>query len=83
MGQTRPAIAEFLRALDETRHLSPPRLQAYQRRLLARLLDRARRETAFYAERLDPVLRADGSFDWDRQVRGLHVAGGVTRGRKD
>ena len=63
---TRPAVAEFLRALDETQYLSPLRLQAYQRRLLAGLLDHARRETAFYAERLDPVMRADGSFDWER-----------------
>ena len=63
---TRPAVAEFLRALDETQYLSPLRLQVYQRRLLAGLLDHARRETAFYAERLDPVMRADGSFDWER-----------------
>ena len=66
MAQSRAAIAEFLRALDETQYLSPARLQAYQRRLLARLLDHARRETAFYADRLDPVMRADGSIDWDR-----------------
>ncbi len=63
---TRADIAEFLKALDETQYLSPPRMQAYQRRLLARLLDHARHQTAFYAERLDPVLRADGAFDWDR-----------------
>jgi phenylacetate-CoA ligase len=63
---TRPEIAEFLKALDETQYLSPPRLRAYQRRLLARLLDHARRETAFYAGRLGPLVRADGAFDWDR-----------------
>ena len=63
---TRADIAEFLKALDETQYLSPPRMQAYQRRLLARLLDHARHQTAFYAERLNPLLRADGSFDWDR-----------------
>ena len=66
MAQTRPEIAEFVKALDETQYLSPPRLQAYQRRLLARLLDHARRETDFYAVRLDPIMRADGSCDWDR-----------------
>jgi phenylacetate-CoA ligase len=63
---TRADIAEFLKALDETQYLSPPRMQAYQRRLLTRLLDHARSQTAFYSERLSPLLRADGSFDWDR-----------------
>jgi phenylacetate-coenzyme A ligase PaaK-like adenylate-forming protein len=63
---TRADIAEFLKALDETQYLSPPRMQAYQRRLLARLLDHARHQTAFYAERLNPVLRTDGAFNWDR-----------------
>ena len=38
MMSTRPEIAEFLKALDETQYLSPARLQAYQRRLLGRLL---------------------------------------------
>jgi phenylacetate-CoA ligase len=63
---TRPEIEAFLKALEETQYLSPPRLQAYQRRLLGRLLTHAQQETAFYAERLNPVLRADGSCDWDR-----------------
>jgi phenylacetate-CoA ligase len=63
---TRPEITEFLKALDETQYLSPARLQAYQRRLLARLLDHARRETDFYAKRIDAVARADGHIDWDR-----------------
>jgi phenylacetate-CoA ligase len=63
---TRPEIAEFLKALDETQYLSPARLQAYQRRLLGRLLTHARQETDFYAQRLDCVMRADGFIDWDR-----------------
>ena len=63
---TRPEIEEFLKALDETQYLPPARMQAYQRRLLARLLNHAHRETSFYAERLNPVMRADGSIDWDR-----------------
>jgi phenylacetate-CoA ligase len=63
---TRPEISEFLKALEETQYLSPARLQAYQRRLLSRLLDHARSETDFYAGRLDVVMRADGSIDWDR-----------------
>jgi phenylacetate-CoA ligase len=63
---TRPEIEAFLKALDETQYLSRQRLQAYQHRLLARLLTHAQRETDFYAERLKPVMRADGSFDWDR-----------------
>ncbi len=66
---TRSEIAEFLKALDETQYLSPVRLQAYQRRLLSRLLDHARRETDFYARRLDCVIRADGSIDWDRWLQ--------------
>lgn len=63
---TLPQIAEFLKALQKTQYLSPARMQAYQHRLLGRLLDHAGRETVFYAERLDPVMRADGTFDWDR-----------------
>jgi phenylacetate-CoA ligase len=62
----RAEIDDFLKALEETQYLSPARMQAYQRRLLSRLLDHARRETAFYAERLAPLRRADGSIDWDR-----------------
>ena len=61
-----PEIDQFLKALDETQYLPPARMQAYQRRLLTRLLNHAHRETTFYAERLNPVMRADGSIDWDR-----------------
>ena len=62
----RPEIDEFLKALDATQYLPPARLQAYQRRLLTRLLNHARRQTAFYAERLNPIMRADGCIDWER-----------------
>ena len=61
-----PEIEQFLKALEETQYLPPERMRAYQRRLLARLLHHARQETAFYAGRLDPMMRADGSIDWDR-----------------
>jgi len=61
-----PRIAAFLKALDETQFLPPERLRAYQRRLLAKLLEHARRETDFYADRLAPVFRADGTVDWER-----------------
>jgi phenylacetate-CoA ligase len=61
-----PRIAAFLKALDETQYLPPERLRAYQRRLLAKLLEHARSETDFYADRLAPVFRADGTIDWQR-----------------
>lgn len=61
-----PQVIQFLDALDRTQFLSPDRMIAYQRRLLAQLLQHARRETDFYADRLAPVLRPDGSIDWDR-----------------
>ena len=61
-----PAIGKFLTALDETQYLAPDRMQAYQRRLLDRLLRHARSQTAFYADRLAPLFRADDSIDWDR-----------------
>ena len=61
-----PAITRFLAALEETQYLAPDRMQAYQRRLLDRLLRHARSETAFYADRLAPVFRPDDSIDWDR-----------------
>ncbi len=61
-----PAITKFLAALDETQYLAPDRMQAYQRRLLDRLLRHARSQTAFYADRLAPVFRTDDSIDWDR-----------------
>ena len=61
-----PAIVKFLAALEETQYLAPDRMEAYQRRLLDRLLRHARAETVFYADRLAPVFRADDSIDWDR-----------------
>lgn len=63
---TDPAIAKFLAALEETQHLAPERMVAYQRRLLDRLLRHARAETVFYADRLAPLFRADDSIDWQR-----------------
>jgi phenylacetate-CoA ligase len=63
---TDPAIARFLAALEETQYLAPDRMEAYQRRLLDRLLRHARAETSFYADRLAPVFRPDDSIDWDR-----------------
>ncbi|MCB1465197.1 MAG: phenylacetate--CoA ligase family protein [Nitratireductor sp.] len=61
-----PEVTAFLNALNETEHLAPERMLAYQRRLLARLLPHAARETGFYRDRLSPVLRNDGTFDWER-----------------
>ena len=61
-----PAIAKFLAALEETQYLAPERMEAYQRRLLDRLLRHARSQTAFYADRLAPLFRPDDSIDWDR-----------------
>ncbi len=61
-----PQAAAFLKALDETQYLTPERMQAYQRRLLANLLRHAADETDFYSGRLSPVLCDDGTFDWDR-----------------
>ena len=61
-----PAIAKFLAALDETQYLAPDRMEAYQRRLLDRLLRHARSQAAFYADRLAPVFRSDDSIDWER-----------------
>ncbi len=63
---TDPAIAKFLAALEETQYLAPDRMEAYQRRLLDRLLRHARAETSFYADRLAPVFRPDDSIDWER-----------------
>ena len=60
------AITQFLAALEETQNLAPDRMQAYQRRLLDRLLRHARSQTDFYADRLAPLFRADDSIDWDR-----------------
>ena len=61
-----PAIVKFLAALEETQYLAPDRMEVYQRRLLDRLLRHARSQTAFYADRLAPMFRADDSIDWDR-----------------
>ncbi|CAN5161764.1 phenylacetate--CoA ligase family protein [soil metagenome] len=61
-----PAFAAFLKSLDETQYLAPDRLLAYQRRLAERLLHHARSETDFYAGRLNPMFRADGTIDWER-----------------
>jgi phenylacetate-CoA ligase len=60
------AITRFLAALDETQYLPPERMEAYQRRLLDRLLRHARSQTTFYADRLSPVFRPDDTIDWDR-----------------
>ncbi len=61
-----PAIAKFLAALEETQYLAPDRMQAYQHRLLDRLLRHARSQTDFYADRLAPLFRPDDSIDWER-----------------
>lgn len=62
----RPEYVEFLKALDETQHLTPDRMRAYQCRLLDVLLRHARRETSFYADRLAPVFRPADTIDWER-----------------
>lgn len=62
----KPEVERFLAALDRTQYLEPERMVAYQRRLLDPLLRHARAETAFFADRLAPVFKADGTIDWDR-----------------
>ena len=61
-----PQATAFLKALDETQTLAPDRMREYQRRLLANLLRHAASQTDFYRDRLTPVLREDGTFDWGR-----------------
>ena len=42
------------------------RLIAYQRTLLTKLVDYARRSVPFYRSRLEPALTRDGRIDWAR-----------------
>lgn len=52
--------------LLQSQHWPVERMRDYQREQLGQLLRHARRETAFYATRLDAVFRADGEIDWSR-----------------
>jgi phenylacetate-CoA ligase len=62
----RAQVDAFLSALEMTQHLSAEKLHAYQRRLLETIVRHAHAETDFYPDRLAPLLRSDGSIDWDR-----------------
>jgi phenylacetate-CoA ligase len=56
----------FMAALAKTERLPKADLEAYQRRLLDRLVRHAVAETGFYPDRLRPLFRTDGSIDWER-----------------
>lgn len=52
--------------LMESQYWPPERIRALRRERLEILLRHARANVPFYATRLDPLFRADGSIDWDR-----------------
>lgn len=56
----------FFDSLQNTQWMKREELLAYQRQQLAQLLHHAGRTSPFYRERLAPVLRRNGSIDWDR-----------------
>lgn len=57
--------AEF-ELLMESQFWPLDRIRALQRERLENLLRHAKANVPFYATRLDPLFRADGSIDWDR-----------------
>lgn len=58
-------ILKFRSVLDETEHLAPLELQAYQRKLLVPLLQHCRANIPFYAARLEPLFHG-GVINVDR-----------------
>lgn len=52
--------------LMESQYWPPEQMLAFQRNQLAQLLTHAKQNVPFYKTRLDPVLRKNGEFDWDR-----------------
>ena len=58
-------VLKFRGVLDETEHLAPIDLRAYQHKLLVPLLQHCRANIPFYAARLEPVF-CGGSIDLER-----------------
>lgn len=56
----------FYDMLTESQYWRPEEMRSFQRSQLRQLLTHARTNVPFYAERLDPLFRADGRIDWDR-----------------
>jgi phenylacetate-CoA ligase len=52
--------------LLRSQYSSADELAAFQRKELSALVKHARRHVPFYADRLEVVIRTDGSMDWDR-----------------
>lgn len=59
-------VSQFINSLKQTQYLPSARLQAYQARLLAQLVNHAVNQTDFYPSRLAPLLKGDGTVRWDR-----------------
>lgn len=55
----------FYRELLQTEQLSPKRLARHWQKTATALVQHAIKTVPFYRERLSPVLRKDGSIDWD------------------
>lgn len=56
----------YLDALGKTQFMPAQHLQNYQRELLRQVVEHARRNVPFYAERLKCLVRTDGTLDFDR-----------------
>jgi phenylacetate-CoA ligase len=56
----------FLASLKQTERLDAGDLQAYQRRLLERVVRHARAQTDYYCDALAVLFDADGTIDWGR-----------------
>ena len=56
----------FFDMLTESQYWRRDEMRNFQRSQLRQLLAHARKNVPFYAERLEPLFRFDGSIDWDR-----------------
>lgn len=63
---TETLLHRFYDQLMESQYWPADRLRDYQREQLSHLLAHARVNSPFYATRLDPVFRPDGTIDFDR-----------------
>ncbi len=63
---TENLLRSYYDQLMESQYWSADRMRQYQHEQLTHLLLHARANSPFYARRLDPVFRRDGSIDFDR-----------------
>ncbi|MBI5262275.1 MAG: phenylacetate--CoA ligase family protein [Bradyrhizobium sp.] len=60
------AFRRYLTALGKTEFMPAAQLENYQRALVRQLVQHARANVRFYAERLNCLVRSDGTLDLDR-----------------